>query len=164
MNANVYLCSRMLFSLARGGYAPPALGQLRADGAPHRAVVASGACIIVATMLAKVTPRAYAYLQGVALFGAITVWVIILASHLSFRRMHRSADLPVKTPLFPAIQLVGLALLVAILLTMGLDADWNTSLLVGLPWLGLLSIAYVFWRRRRRSDVNMSPSWSRIRP
>jgi MYXO-CTERM domain-containing protein len=146
----------MLFSLARGGYAPPALGQLRADGAPHIAVVASGACILVATTLARVTPRAYAYLQGVALFGAITVWIIILASHLSFRRMHRRADLPVKTPLFPAIQCVSLGLLIAILLSMGLDPDWNTSLMVGLPWLGLLSVAYVFWRRRRRSEVEMS--------
>jgi len=153
MNANIYLCSRMLFSLARGGYAPAALGQLRTDGAPHIAVVASGACILVATTLARVTPRAYAYLQGVALFGAITVWIIILVSHLSFRRMHRRGDLPVTTPLFPAIQFVGLGLLVAILLSMGLDADWNTSLMVGLPWLGLLSVAYVLWRRHRRSDV-----------
>lgn len=147
MNANIYLCSRMLFSLSRGGYAPRALGKLRADGAPHIAVFASGACILVAAMLARFTPHAYVYLQGIALFGAMTVWIIILLSHLSFRRAHRGADLPVRTPLFPVIQLVGLALLVGILITMGLDSDWNKSMMVGLPWLGLLSVAYLFWGR-----------------
>jgi len=156
MNANIYLCSRMLFSLARGGYAPSALGKLSADGAPHVAVWASGACILVAAALAKLTPHAYVYLQGVALFGAITVWIIILASHLSFRRVHRGADLPVRTPLFPVIQVAGLALLAGILITMGLSPDWNTSVMVGLPWLGLLTLAYLFWRRRRPSSLNTS--------
>ena len=150
MNANVYLCSRMLFSLARGRYAPRVLGNLSPNGAPTLAVMLSGACILVATALARFTPRAYAYLQGVALFGAIIVWIIILISHLRFRQAHHAADLPVRTPFFPLIQIVGLGLLTALIVTMGVDPDWNTSWMVGVPWLVLLSIAYFLWRRQRR--------------
>ena len=147
MNTNVYLCSRMLFSISRGGYAPTLMGRLSKAGAPVAATVVSGVCILIAVGLARFTPRAYAYLQGVALFGAIIVWMVILVSHLRFRRFHKAADLPVRMPLFPAMQIAGLALLVALLVTMGLDKDWNVSWMVGVPWLGLLTVAYVIWRR-----------------
>ena len=147
MNANIYLCARMLFSLSRGAYAPRFLGRLTKAGAPVAAVAASGACVLVATALARFTPKAYAYLQGVALFGAITVWVLILLSHFRFRQAHRACDLKVRAPLFPAMQIVGLALLLAILVTMGLDKDWNISWIVGVPWLILLSAAYCIVKR-----------------
>jgi L-asparagine transporter-like permease len=39
MNANVYLCSRMLFSLSRGSYAPAFLGRLSKTGAPTAAIL-----------------------------------------------------------------------------------------------------------------------------
>jgi L-asparagine transporter-like permease len=149
MNTNVYLCSRMLFSLSRGRYAPAALGRLSEAGAPVIAVVVSGACILAATLLARFTPKAYAYLQGVALFGAIIVWALIFVSHLRFRRVHAPQALRVRMPLFPALQLVGLALLAALLVTMGLDPDWNVSWIVGVPWLCLLTLGYFLWKRTR---------------
>jgi L-asparagine transporter-like permease len=147
MNTNVYLCSRMLFSLSRGAYAPSLLGRLSKAGAPVAATLTSGACILAAAGLARFTPRAYAYLQGVALFGAIIVWMIILVSHLRFRRFHKAEDLPVRMPLFPVMQIAGLALLAALLVTMALDKDWNLSWIVGVPWLVLLTIGYFIWKR-----------------
>ena len=152
MNTNVYLCSRMLFSLSRGNYAPKLLGKLGRAGAPVAAILTSGGCILVAASVSVLTPYAYNYLFGVALFGAITVWIIVLLSHLSFRRHHRIADLPVRTPLFPGLQLAALALLCAVLVTMGLDTEfWNISWIVGVPWLVLISALYFFWKVERRS-------------
>lgn len=147
MNTNVYLCSRMLFSLARGRYAPAWLGRLSRSGAPVAGVWLSGGFILTAILAAMFTPKAYAYLQGVALFGAIVVWALILVSHLRFRQVHAAESLPVRMPLFPAIQLAGLALLAALLVTMGLDADWKISWIVGVPWLVLVTLGYVVWKR-----------------
>ena len=147
MNTNVYLCSRMLFSLARGNYAPRALGRLNKAGTPVMATLASGAVILTAIGAARLTPKAYAYLQGVALFGAIIVWALIFVSHLRFRQKHKAADLVVRMPLFPAMQIAGLGLLAALLATMGLDRDWNISWIVGVPWLILLTIGYFVWKR-----------------
>jgi amino acid transporter, AAT family len=149
MNTNVYLCSRMLFSLSRGDYAPKVLGRLSKAGAPVIAVAFSGACVLAATLLAKFTPRAYAYLQGVALFGAIVVWALIFVSHFRFRRVHAASALKVRMPLFPALQIAGLALLAALLVTMGLDPDWNVSWIVGIPWLCLLTLGYFVWKWAR---------------
>ncbi|HEY2675655.1 MAG TPA: amino acid permease [Steroidobacteraceae bacterium] len=143
MNTNLYSSSRMLFSLSRGGYAPRFLGKLGAKGTPTAAIVFSGICIVLAASVSKLTPLAYNYLFGVALFDAIIVWIIILLSHLSFRRRHKAADLPVRTPGFPLVQIAGLALLCAVLVTMGLDQEtWRISWIVGVPWLAALTAAY----------------------
>ncbi|HEY0271196.1 MAG TPA: amino acid permease [Sphingomonas sp.] len=153
MNTNVYLCSRMLFSLSRGGFAPKPLGRLTANGTPLVAILLSGGGILVVATLSMVTPMAYNYLFGVALFGAIVVWMIVLCSHFGFRRAHPAETLPVRMPLFPLMQIVGLGLLAAILVTMGLDTlAWSVSWIVGVPWLILLSIIYLFCRNRLRVE------------
>jgi L-asparagine transporter-like permease len=148
MNTNIYLCSRMLFSLSRGNYAPRRLGTLSRKGVPLAAILLSGAGILIAAGVSVFTPNAYSYLLGVALFAAILVWMFILASHLSFRRHHDPSKLPVRMPLFPWMQYAGLLLLAAILVTMGLDTNLYVSWLYGVPWLILISAAYFIWKLR----------------
>jgi amino acid transporter, AAT family len=149
MNTDVYLCSRMLFSLARGDFAPRFLGRLNRNGAPVAAILTSGVCILLAAALSKFTRQAYNYLFGVALFAAIIVWIMTLLSHLNFRRRHRASELPVVMPFFPGMQIAGLVLLSAILITMGLDKEvWRISWIVGVPWLVLISVVYFAMRRR----------------
>lgn len=158
MNTNIYLCARMLFSLSRGACAPAFLGRLGKGGTPAFAAIFSGMFILAASAVSRATPLAYNYLQGVALFGAIVVWMMILASHLRFRGLHKQAELPVRTPLFPWLQIAGLLILGAVLVTMGLDRAWNVSWIVGVPWLVLLSAAYFVWKRRAQKLIEgLSP-------
>lgn len=150
MNTNLYLTSRMLFSLSRGNYAPAFLGQLGDSGTPGAAAWISGTFILILAALSKVTPLAYNYLFGIALFGALVVWITILLCHLQFRARWKAEDLPVRMPFFPHVQIAALLLLAAILVTMGLDTEfWNISWIVGVPWLLLVSLAYLIWRPRR---------------
>lgn len=148
MNTSIYMGSRMLFSLARGGYAPRALGQLNAQKVPMRATLLTGVCLLAAASVSILTPLAYNYLFGITLFGGLLVWSTILVSHLRFRRQHRAADLPVQMPFFPYAQILGLALLAAIAVTMALDTDfWQTAVIAGVPWLVVVTAAYFVWRR-----------------
>lgn len=152
MNTNVYLCARMLFSLSRGGYAPGFLGALSRAGSPVAAIAVSGGGILIAAAISMVTPMAYTYLFGIALFGAIVVWMVILVSHLRFRQVRRGETLAVRTPFFPGMQIAGLILLAAVLVTMGLDADWRLSWIVGVPWLMLLTAVYFIGKARRAAS------------
>ena len=156
MNTNVYLCSRMLFSLSRGGYAPKLLGRLTGTGTPLAAILLSGAGILGTAAVSVVTPKAYNYLFGVALFGAIIVWMLVLVSHFGFRRRHDASQLPLRMPFFPVGQIVGLTLLAALLVTMAFDSDWNISWICGVPWLILLTAAYFIWRSRRGRDATIA--------
>jgi L-asparagine transporter-like permease len=150
MNTNIYLCSRMLFSLSRGGYAPGFLGRLSKSGSPIAAIIASGVCILIAGAVSKLTPKAYDYLFGIALFGAMTVWIIILLSHLSFRRRHKASELAVRMPGYPIMQIAGVLMIGAVLVTMGLDKDWRLSWIAGVPWLLGLTVAFFIRRALER--------------
>jgi L-asparagine transporter-like permease len=140
----------MLCSLSRGGFAPRPLGDLSGRGSPVAAILVSGACVLIAAAVSMFTPNAYADLFGVALFAAILVWMFVFASHLSFRRRYTGAALPMRTPFFPWLQYAGLAMLAAILVTMGLDPTFDVSWLYGVPWVALISLAY-FVRRARQT-------------
>src|SRR6516162_4889765 len=50
VNTNLYLSTRMLFSLGREGYAPRWIGKVSGNGIPHRALLASTAGIIAAVL------------------------------------------------------------------------------------------------------------------
>lgn len=157
MNANLYLTSRMMFSLSRANDAPAVLGELSPKGSPVKATLASSVGVLIAAVASVFSPMAYNYLFGVALGGGILVWLIILVSHLSFRaHWQRSGgcELPIRSPFFPYAQYLGIALLVAILITMGLDRDfWNVGIISGSIWVVMLSVIYFVRKRRGRSEV-----------
>jgi L-asparagine transporter-like permease len=145
-NANLYSASRMLFSLARRGWAPAALGRLNAAGSPKLALVASSYGIAVAVILETWAPKnAFVYILTGALFGLMLSWLVSLAAHVSFRKRMSSAQLaalPMRSPLGAYGSMLGFTLVtVAVLKTWW---DSRVSLLSGVSTLLLLTIAYIF--------------------
>jgi AAT family amino acid transporter len=165
MNCDLYLCTRMIFSLARGGYAPETLGQVTRRGTPIRALLVSTVGLAVATVVAALYPNtAFVYLLGIALFGGIFVWIMVFVTHLAFRRawIRQGHDpLPVRMPAYPWLTLLGLALLVGILISTWWVEGMRPTLLAGLPWLGLLSLAYLYWSRRHHRAPSSNPEASK---
>jgi AAT family amino acid transporter len=116
-NTNLYLSTRMLFSLSRGKLAPALLGRLSTNGVPHRALVASSLGMVVAIFLAIYVPkRAFLLMYGSAVAGMYYVWIVILLAHLRFRRSigAKVNDLPLRLHLFPLANILGIVVLVAI--------------------------------------------------
>lgn len=161
MNTNLYLTSRMLFSLSRGNYAPKSLGRLSTNGTPVRAIFISSVGVVIASILSLYYPDTFNKLFGIAIFGGILVWILILISHLRFRKtvhLHFTKPLPVKAPLFPVLQWVGILLLSGILLTMAFSPDWNSAWKVGIPWVILVSIGYLIQKKNMKAIQNKDPN------
>ncbi len=154
MNCNLYLNTRMMFSLARGGYAPARLGEVSPRGTPIPALLVSTAGMVVATVVAFFFPRsAYVILFGVSLFGGLFAWIMIFVTHLYFRPKWEAHEtpttrLPVKMPGYPYTSILGIVLLLAILLTTWWVEGMRNTLLAGLPWLAFISVLYAIWARR----------------
>jgi AAT family amino acid transporter len=138
----------MLFSLARRGWAPAALGRLNAAGSPKMALVASSYGIVVAVVLQKWAPgNAFVYILTGALFGLMLSWLVSLAAHISFRRRMSSAQvaaLPMRSPLGALGSLLGLTLVTGAILKTWWDS--RVSLLSGVFTLLLLTVGYLFLR------------------
>jgi amino acid transporter, AAT family len=153
INCNLYLTARMLFSLARGGYAPAAWGRVSARGVPLVALLVSAAGLVVALGVALIYPEtAYVYLFGIALFGGLFVWLMIFVTHLYFRREWDRLGrprLPVRMIGYPYTSILGALAIVAILVTTWFVDDMRPALEAGLPWLVIISVVYLVVARRR---------------
>jgi amino acid transporter, AAT family len=152
MNTNLYLTGRMLFSLSRSGFAPAAFGRLSARGAPRNAILSSTLGLALAAVLAvQYAGSAYQWLFGIAIFGGILVWIVVLVTLVAFRRARARQGLApgrVRMPAHPFLPLAGIAALVLILVDcffVGLSVAWAA----GAAWIGVISLAYLVGRRRR---------------
>jgi AAT family amino acid transporter len=155
MNCDLYLCSRMLFSLSCGGYAPAFLGRVSSRGAPLAALLISAAGLGLAILTAFFYPdTAYVYLFGVALFGGLFAWLVIFVTHLFFRAKWQAEGrprLPVRMIGYPYTSLIGAAAMIAILATTWWTEGMRVTLIAGLPWLAILTVAYLIVTRRQPS-------------
>jgi len=159
-NANLYLTSRTLFSLSQDGCTLKALGGVGRNGVPYMALTVSTAGMAAAILLAIFAPgRAFLLLYGVAVAGMFFVWMVILFSHLSFRRsIGRAsvAQLPIRLPFSPYAQIAALISLAAIVI--------GTFYVEGLQYsvagfaLFLLAITAFYRMLNRRSRGNRKDS------
>jgi L-asparagine transporter-like permease len=156
---NLYFTARMLFSLSRGGYAPPALGKLSKRGMPVAAVLTSSAGMVAAVVLSGLFKGtvAFLFLIGVAFFGGPFIWIMTLATHLGFRRkMNLEGKKFVRfAPPGPWSSLLGLAALICVLGSTWWMPDFHVSLLAGPPWIAFLTLCYFIWRvfQTRKSNA-----------
>lgn len=154
-NTNLYLTTRMLFSLARGSYAPNWLGQLSSNGVPRRALAVSTAGMIAAILLAIYAPsRAFLMLYGVAVAGMFFVWIIILLTHIAFRRTlgpDRVSQLPMRLRFAPSSNVLGIAALLGIAASTFYVEGLQYTVPAFAPFILFISLAY--WMIRRKAQA-----------
>ena len=151
-NTNLYLTTRMLFSLSRGNYAPAWVGRLSSNGVPHRALALSTAGMVAAVLLAIFAPKnAFLLLYGTAVAGMFFVWIVILLTHLRFRQSlgaEQVSRLPLKLHAHPLPTLAAIVALTAI----ALSTFWVDGLRYTLPaFAPFLCVISLFYLKSRRS-------------
>jgi AAT family amino acid transporter len=141
-NAALYVASRMLFSLARSGWAPASLGELNSAGSPRLAVLASSYGIVAALVLEKWAPRtAFVSILGAVLVGMLLSWLVSLAAHVSLRwraSRHQLAALPMRSPLGAWGSILGFVLVMVAIFEQGS----RLALVSGAAFIVLLTVAY----------------------
>ncbi len=150
-NTDLYLTTRMLFSLARGKYVPAGLGKLAKNGVPRRALAVSSAGMVAAILLAIYAPgKAFLALYGVAVAGMFFVWIVVLLTHIAFRRAlgdGRIAKLPMRLRFYPYSTILGIAALLGIAASTFFVDGLEYTVPAFAPFLLLITIAYWFARR-----------------
>jgi len=158
-NADLYLTTRMLFSLSRSGYAPGWISRLSRNGVPHRALVLSTAGMVAAILLAIYAPsQAFLMLYGVAVAGMFFVWSIILLCHIRFRKSlgpEARARLPLRLAFSPYSDWIGIAALAGVTVSTFFVDGLRYAIPGFLPLL--LAMSVVYWRVRRRVEEQKRP-------
>lgn len=163
-NACLYLITRSMFSLARGGFVPAALGAVNARGTPVNALLFSSIGLALAVVIRAVWPNsAYVWFFGVALFGALLVFIMVFVTHLMFRRhidRTNPSSLPLRIPGSRLSSVVGLIVMVAMLITTWWAPGLEVCLKVAGPWMVLLGIGYWISQRSRAPEASPAVSSS----
>jgi L-asparagine transporter-like permease len=150
-NSNLYLTTRMLFSLSRSGYAPAWLSAVSDGGVPLRAVAVASGGMVVAILLAVYSPgQAFLALFGTAVAGMLFIWIVILVTYLRFRAAmspQQVASLPIRLPVHRVAAVFGIVSLVAITVTTFFVEGLEYTVPSFLPFLAIMSIAYARLKR-----------------
>jgi L-asparagine transporter-like permease len=155
-NAALYISWRMLFSLARTGWAPRALGRLSTRGTPTLALFVSSYGILVALVLERWAPaKAFEYILRGAFFGMMLSWIVSLAAHINFRRRlpkGGAVEIPARSPLGKWGSIIGLTVVLASVAKTWFDSRIN--LIAGLTFLIGLTVFYFVFRPDPKANAS----------
>ena len=162
MNCNLYMATRMIFSLSRAGFAPERLGWVSHKGTPLAALLVSAAGLGVAALFAFWFPgTAFIYMFGISLFGGLLAWLTIFAAHLRFRKhweANNGRTLPIRVKFVPYTTIAGAIAVLAILTSTWWVPGMRVTLQAGISWSLLLSLVYFVWVRKREALVRTQMS------
>jgi L-asparagine transporter-like permease len=150
MNSQLYITTRMMFSLSRAGYAPARFGRLSANGVPTAALSLSTSGIALATILTAFWPAmAFGLMMSLAIFGAMFAWLMIFVTHLFFRARYDGPALSFRMVLHPFGSLLGAGLMASIMITTAFTNEFRMTLVYGLAFMVVLVATYLVWYRKR---------------
>lgn len=154
-NSGLYVCSRMVWSLARERLIPARFAQTNFHGVPVWAVLFSMAGSLLA-LLSSVVAASTVYLVLVAVSGLATlvVWLSVCVCHIRFRREWAAAghglnELGYRAPGFPVLPWAAIVMCVGALALVALDETQRSTLYCMVPFVALCYGAYRLLERRR---------------
>lgn len=159
-NSGLYVCSRMVWSLAKEDMIPKVLGKTNFHGVPVFAVLFSMAGSLLA-LLSSVVAASTVYLVLVAVSGLATlvVWLSVAVCHIRFRRRwiaegHSADELTYKAPWYPFAPWAAIVMCIGVLVLVAIDPAERVTLLIMIPFvIACYAIYYgvTAWRRKRAS-------------
>ncbi len=157
MNSQLYVSTRMMFSLSRAGQAPKALGNVRKNGAPVNALLLSAGGVAVAILVYISNPESgFTLMMALSMFSAMATWMLIFVTHLFFRKAisGNGEKLKYKLPFTKIGSLVGAVAMAALLVTTLFTEDFRMTLIFGVPFAIVVAILY----RVTKKNHEQSPS------
>ena len=137
LNSGLYSASRVLFVLAGQREAPAQMVKISSRGVPYIAIVCSSVVGFLSVIMSGIAPNTV-FLFLLNSSGAIVlfVYLLIAVSQIVLRRKTPPEKLRVKMWFFPALSILTVAGIVAVLVQMAFDSTAR-----GQFWLSLLSWA-----------------------
>lgn len=171
-NSTVYIGSRLLYSMARGGRAPKAFGRVSAGGVPVLGVLATCLVACVAFLTKGIGDSVvYTWLYNATGLTGFITWLGTCIAHLRFRAAwraqgHDANELTFRARLYPWGTWYALLVCVAVILGQGVNyvsegtAQGILVAYIGLPIAIALYVGYKVARRTRTiplRDVDLTP-------
>ncbi|NMM98004.1 amino acid permease [Bifidobacterium sp. DSM 109959] len=155
-NSGLYVCSRMVWSLAKERLIPVRFAKTNFHGVPVWAVLFSMAGSLLA-LLSSVVAASTVYLVLVAVSGLATlvVWFSVCVCHIRFRHEwaqagHSVSELGYRAPGFPVLPWLAIVMCIGALVLVVLDETQRSTLYCMVPFVACCYAGYYMLERRRK--------------
>ncbi|KAB8287162.1 amino acid transporter [Bifidobacterium ramosum] len=157
-NSGLYVCSRMVWSLAKERLIPARFAKTNFRGVPVWAVLFS-MCGSLLALLSSVVAASTVYLVLVAVSGLATlvVWFSVAVCHIRFRREwvrggHSVAELGYRAPGYPVLPWLAIVMCLGALVLVALDDTQRSTLYCMVPFVALCYGGYWAIERARKAE------------
>lgn len=151
-NSGMYSTGRMLRDLAKNGQGPKFFTRLTQNGLPLLGTTVSAAMMLVGVWINYQWPsKAFDYVVSFATISGMWAWIMILISHVRYRRASDRGLLPrsdFRAPWGSWVSVVALAFIGVVIVLMGFDPDSRVSLYGAPVWGVILTVAYFVIKAR----------------
>ncbi|MBS1186118.1 MAG: D-serine/D-alanine/glycine transporter [Burkholderiaceae bacterium] len=155
-NSGIFSTGRMLYTLSQFGQAPAALGKVNARHIPATGILMSSGFMLIGVLLNYLVPEeVFTYVTSVITVAAVWTWVVIIWSHLNYRRaIARGQAQPVsfRLPGAPWSNWFVLIFMLGVVCSLALEADTRVALYVAPFWFALLAVGYRFSASRAQPN------------
>lgn len=152
IDSGVYATSRMLYSLSREGYFPPAFSRLNAKTqTPSLAILVSCLVLFLGALLFFFVPDfAYVWLASLSGFGFLFAWLMICLSQPRMRQhFEAEGNLKWKAPGAPVIRTISVVLILATYMGQFFVEKGWVMIAAGVGWLAFTVAYYELFGKKR---------------
>lgn len=149
LNSGIYGTARMMYSLANSGSAFKVFAKLSKNKVPYYSILLSLTFIFITVILNYLYPtHIFFILLAIATIAAIINWLIILATHISFRYKTMFKDIKYKLPFFPITSIITIIFFIIIAIIMTQIEDMKLAIYLAPLWALILTLAYCIKKRQ----------------
>ena len=160
INSDLYGAGRVIHGMARQKLAPKMFAKIDPrNGVPVSTISALLIVLVIGVVLQLINPTAERLFQDIAAlatFATIFVWLMILISHLAYRKHLNSEEVShaqFTVPLWPLGQYFAIAMILLTFGTMFWMSDFHSALIAGVVFTVAMSIRYYFIDRKNKAEA-----------
>ena len=160
INSDLYGAGRVIHGMARQKLAPKMFAKIDPrNGVPVSTISALLIVLVIGIVLQLINPTAERLFQDIAAlatFATIFVWLMILISHLAYRKHLNSEEVShaqFTVPLWPLGQYFAIAMILLTFGTMFWMSDFHSALIAGVVFTLAMSIRYYFIDRKNKAEA-----------
>lgn len=151
-NSAIFSTSRTLYILGQNQQAPKAFAKLSKQDVPVNGMLASSALFLAVVILNYYFPtKIFVLITGVATMSFIFVWIIIMITHIKYKRTPSSQTSTYRMPWFPISSYATIFFFVAVLIVMVFNKATQISVIATVIYFMLMLIGYTIWQKRRKN-------------
>ncbi|USS90713.1 amino acid permease [Fructilactobacillus carniphilus] len=153
-NSAIFSTSRTLYILGKNGQAPKSFSKLSRHNVPYVGILFSSLLFLGIVLLNYFYPsKIFLLITGVATMSFIFVWIIIMITHIQYKRTNVNPEDHFKMPWFPGSSYATILFYLVVLVVLLVNGQTRLSVIATVIFFAAMIIGYILFDRNKQRKV-----------